>query len=324
MGDDVRGGSGRDDQGNPRRLGPDGRPIRREPWNRDGGARRPGGPGGDRNDRSDRSDRGGRSDRNDRGDRRPPPRDGQRRDREPERPPSPSHEPEVWIREDGPRQEPAPKRRRERPAPIDTELVRSELNRVLSPARAKRLTERVADAARAFANDRTEDARKILKPLAEEAPAAASVRELYGLTLYQLERYRPAAVELEAFRELSGSVEQHPVLADCYRALGRHTDAEELWEELREASPSAELVAEGRIVAAGSLADRDRLADAIRLLEAAPRGKKAREHHLRTAYALADLRERAGDVSRARELFAWIAGVDPDFADVRRRLSALS
>lgn len=230
----------------------------------------------------------------------------------------------MWIREDAPPAPSSGRKRREKPAPIDTELVRSELARVVSPAKAKRFTDRVADAARAFANDRLEDARKVLKPIAEEAPGAATVRELYGLTLYQMERFRPAAVELEAFRELTGSVEQNPVLADCYRALGRHTDAEELWEELREASPSAELVAEGRIVAAGSLADRDLLADAIRLLESAPRGKKAREHHLRTAYALADLRERAGDVSRARELFAWIAGVDSDFADVRRRLSALS
>ncbi len=228
------------------------------------------------------------------------------------------------MRDDAPSDDRPARRRREKPAPIDTELVRAELSRVLSPAKAKRFTERVVDAAQAFHNDRLDDARRVLKPIAEEAPGAATVRELLGLTLYQLGRYRPAAAELEAFRELTGAVDQNPVLADCYRALGRHTDAEELWEELREASPSAELVAEGRIVAAGSLADRDRLADAIRLLESAPRGKKAKEHHLRTAYALADLRERAGDVSRARELFAWIAGVDDDFADVRRRLSALS
>lgn len=227
------------------------------------------------------------------------------------------------MREDAPPKETSG-RRREKPAPIDSDLVSRELGRLLTPAKAKRLTERVGEAARAFGNERLDDARRILKPIAEAAPGAASVRELLGLTLYQLGRYRPAAAELEAFRELTGSVDQNPVLADCYRALGRHTDAEELWEELRVASPSAELVAEGRIVAAGSLADRDRLADAIRLLESAPRGKRAQEHHLRTAYALADLRERAGDVSRARELFAWIAGVDDDFADVRRRLSALS
>lgn len=229
----------------------------------------------------------------------------------------------MWVRDDAPA--PAKKRRsREAPAPIDTELVEGELVRALGPAKGKRLAGRVADGARAFANERLDEARKILGPIAGDAPGAASVRELLGLTLYQLGRWRPAARELEAFVELTGSVDQHPVLADCYRAVGRHEDAWTLWEELRDASPSAELVAEGRIVAAGSLADRGRLADAIRLLESAPKARKAREHHLRTAYALADLRERAGDVSRSRELFAWIVGVDPDFADAGERLAALS
>lgn len=203
-------------------------------------------------------------------------------------------------------------------------MVGRELARAVGPAKAERLTRRVSEGARAFANDQLDDARQILTPIATAAPTSASVRELLGLTLYSLGRWRAAAKELEAFRELTATPDQHPVLADCYRALGRHHDAEALWEELREASPGAELVAEGRIVAAGSLADRGRLSDAIRLLEAAPRGKRAREHHLRTAYALADLRERAGDVARSRELFAWIVGVDGDFGDARARLSSLS
>ena len=48
--------------------------------------------------------------------------------------------------------------------------------------------------------------------------------------------------------------------------------------------------------------------------------KRPQEHHLRRAYALADLYERAGDVARARELFSRLAAADPDFADVRTRL----
>ena len=68
-------------------------------------------------------------------------------------------------------------------------------------------------------------------------PTAESVRELLGLTYYRLGRWKAAAAELEAFRDLSGSTEQHPVLADCYRALGRHAKVAELWEELRAASP---------------------------------------------------------------------------------------
>lgn len=227
------------------------------------------------------------------------------------------------MRQDPPREKPA-KKRRDRSAPVDAELVERELQSALGPAKGARAAGRVVDAARAFADGRLDDARRVLAPIAKDAPGAPAVRELLGLTLYQQGRWRPAAKELEAFRELTRSVDQNPVLADCYRALGRHQDAEALWEELGEASPDPALVAEGRIVAAGSLADRGRIDDAIRLLESAPRGKKAREHHLRTAYALADLRERAGDVSRAREMFAWIVGVDPSFADADDRLANLS
>lgn len=230
----------------------------------------------------------------------------------------------MWVRNDAAPPRPQKKQKRERSAPIDTGLVEGELRRALGPAKGDRATGRVAEAARAFANERFEDTRRILTPIAKDAPGASVVRELLGLTLYQLGRWRPAAKELEAFRELTGSFEQNPVLADCYRAVGRHTDAEALWDQLREASPSAELVAEGRIVAAGSRADRGRMDDAIRLLESAPRGKKVREHHLRTAYALADLRERAGDVSRARELFGWIVSIEPAFADAGPRRDALS
>ena len=98
----------------------------------------------------------------------------------------------------------------------------------------------------------------------------------------------------------------------------------ELWEELGRASPSAAVVTEGRIVAAGALADQGELGGAIRLLERAQGGgKRPRLHHLRLWYALADLYERAGEVPRARELFRSILGHDPDFVDVPERLAAL-
>lgn len=177
---------------------------------------------------------------------------------------------------------------------------------------------------RAFERDRFREAQRLLGDLAEEAPAVAAVRELHGLTLYHLARWAEARRELEAFRSLSGSVEQHPVLADCYRALKRYDAVEELWEELRDSSPSAELVTEGRIVLAGSLADQGRLADAIALLDRARSDtRRPRSHHLRLWYALADLLERAGDLPRARELFGRVQRFEPDFADVAERVRSL-
>mgnify|MGYP001279082996 CR=1 FL=1 len=89
--------------------------------------------------------------------------------------------------------------------------------------------------------------------------------------------------------------------------------------------PGAALVTEGRVVAAGALADQGRLAEAVQLLE---RGWKVpsrpRDHHLRRAYALADLYERSGATPRARKLFTWINRSSHDFTDVAERLRALS
>jgi tetratricopeptide (TPR) repeat protein len=180
------------------------------------------------------------------------------------------------------------------------------------------------EAADAFARDRDRDALRILRPLRDALPDAPSVRELTGLAEYRVGNYRAAAKELEAFVELTDSVEQHPVLMDCYRAQRRWKRVEELWAELGLASPSAELVTEGRIVLAGALADRGRLDEAIDLLrrKAKPVGGP-RDHHLRLWYALGDLEERAGNLAAARELFARVRRADPDFADVAERCAAL-
>jgi tetratricopeptide (TPR) repeat protein len=185
------------------------------------------------------------------------------------------------------------------------------------------LQKRLGDAARHIQHGRDKEAAGVLRELSQEVPEAASVRELYGQALYSLGRYRLAAKELEAFVELTGSTDQHPMLADSYRALGQHKKVKELWTELREASPSPEIVAEGRIVAAGSLADQGKLKDAVALLESAPpvRGRVA-ERHMRTWYALADLYERSGELSKSRSLFRRVVQHEADFSDAVDRLRA--
>ena len=223
---------------------------------------------------------------------------------------------------------PTPSRRPRRvpdPAPIDlAEEVRAQLARAVPNARRERVERRLAEAAEHFEEDRFADAAKVLKKLVDEAPTVPAVRELYGLTLYRQEKWKLAAKELEAYRQISKSSDQLPVLADCYRALRQWALVEECWTEVREVSPSAEIVTEGRIVMAGSLADRERLVDAIRVLEQGwSFPKRPLVHHLRRAYALADLYERAGDVPKARQLFNRIKVVDPTFADVGARIRSL-
>lgn len=180
------------------------------------------------------------------------------------------------------------------------------------------------EASRDFEAERFADAARVLKQVTERAPGDPAVRELYGLTLYRQGKWKAAIRELDAFVALTASTEQHPVLADCHRALRHWGKVDELWQELRSASPSAELVTEGRIVAAGALGDRGDLPGAIELLGGSwslPR--RPRDHHLRRAYALADLYERAGDVPRARDLFSRIRVADPEFTDVEARLRYL-
>jgi tetratricopeptide (TPR) repeat protein len=233
-------------------------------------------------------------------------------------------EPEVWVEDvdDAPAEGRPGTRFRDRWAV--PENVAQELASAAGTRNADRLAARLRDGVRAFERDHFRDAKAILQPLADEAPGSASVHELLGLTYYRLGQWAQAARELEAYAEISRSTTSHPVLADALRALGRHTRVTELWDELKAASPDGATVAEGRIVMAGSLADRGDVAGAIALLEAGKlAAKQPSDHHLRLWYALADLYERAGEVPRARELFGRIARHDPDFVDAADRRRAL-
>lgn len=187
------------------------------------------------------------------------------------------------------------------------------------------MTEAVAKAARALERGYERDAHRILRPLRDRHPDSPDVRQLLGIAQYRLGRWKAAQKELEAFVELTGATVTHPVLMDCARAQRRYRRVEALWAELKASSPGADVVAEGRIVAAGCLADQNRLREAIELLEKGPlSAKRPAEHHLRMWYALADLYERAGDLPAARTLFRRVSSADPGFVDVAGRLAALS
>ena len=194
----------------------------------------------------------------------------------------------------------------------------------LGGAKGARYYDQLMKAADAFAREHERDAVRLLRPLRDALPDSPSVRELLGLVHYRLGHYAAAAKELEAFVALGGSVEQHPVLMDCYRAQRRWGKVEGCWRELTAASPPAEIAIEGRIVAAGALADRGRIDDGITLLTRADRRvSKPKPYHLRLWYSLGDLEERAGNMPRARSLFDRVRRQDPGFADVAERLAAL-
>ncbi|MEL7157521.1 MAG: hypothetical protein AAFN30_13080 [Actinomycetota bacterium] len=215
------------------------------------------------------------------------------------------------------------KRAKNRPKPREVD-VGDVVFADVAPVTAQKLQRRLAEAALAFEAERFTQADDLLASIERLAPGVPEVIEMRGLTFYRLGHWGKAVKQFEAFHDRTGSVEQHPVWADCCRALRRWSRAEELWRELGDASPSAELVEEGRIVQAGMLADRGRLPDAIRLLESAPRApRKPGLHHLRRWYVLGDLYERTGDLAHARKVFGDIVGAEPGFGDTAERLAAL-
>lgn len=212
--------------------------------------------------------------------------------------------------------------RRERA--VDPEIVDAVHERATSAKSSERLLARLAQAQDSLDRERFAEARRLAQSLVKELPDLAAVHEVIGLASYRLGRWRDAARALEAARALRGGVDNHPVLADCYRAEKKYDRVEELWAELREVSPSAELMAEGRIVAAGALADQGDLAGAIRLMaKVADAPRRVRDHHLKQWYVLADLYDRSGNVVRARQLFSRIRSLVPDYADVDDRLRSL-
>jgi len=209
---------------------------------------------------------------------------------------------------------------------LPTDVV-EELTGAVGRNRAGKVADRLAAAARAYERDRYPEALRITRELADQVPESAAARELHGLVCYRLGRWREAVKHLEAARKLTGGdPSQIPVLMDCHRAMGHHRRVEVLWTELRAASPSADVLVEGRLVLAEDLADVGKLDDAILVLATAGAARNLRnpgDRHLRQWYVLADLYERAGDVPRARELFARVASVDPELADAPARLLAL-
>lgn len=188
------------------------------------------------------------------------------------------------------------------------------------------LVGKMTDALAAYDRNRFEEALRLAGQVAAEAPSVVAVREVAGLAAYRAQRWPQAVRHLRAYFELTEDSSQVPALMDAHRALGRPRRVAELWTDLRRLSPTAEVLAEARIVAAASLADRGDLRGAIELLVSAGAARSLRnpsDRHLRQWYALADLHERAGDVPRARELFERVARTDPEAYDVADRLASL-
>jgi tetratricopeptide (TPR) repeat protein len=210
------------------------------------------------------------------------------------------------------------------PVHLPDEVVK-ELRSTARPGKGEILVKVFADAAAAFAAEDLDEALRLGEQAKHIALRSATARELLGLVYHRMGRWKEAARELAAFRRISGSTSQNPVLADAYRAMGRPDRALELCDEIDPAIEDPAVVYEGTIVAAGALADLDQLDDAIaRMMMLRLNPPTAEAHHMRAWYALADLLERRGRFTQAREYFEAVAAGDPDLTDAPERAARLS
>ncbi len=181
-------------------------------------------------------------------------------------------------------------------------------------------------AAEAYDRKRYEEALRLGRIVSDAVPGVAPVRELTGLAAYRAERWNMAKIHLRTYFVITSDPEHLPLVMDCDRANRRFRAVEKSFRELEASEPTAEVLAEGRIVMAASLADQQQYSEAIELLTKAGATKQLRNpsyRHVRMWYALADVFDRAGDPTSARELFARVVIAEPEAYDARARLEEL-
>jgi tetratricopeptide (TPR) repeat protein len=233
-------------------------------------------------------------------------------------------------RHGGPRHRPRsdrdekPRESKYEPVHLSDEITH-ELRTTARPGKGDILVKVFADAVAAYTAGDLEEALRLGEQAKHIALRSIAAREFLGLTYYAAGRWNEAAKELGAFRRISGSTEQNPVIADTYRAMKKPERALELIDEIDRAKVDDAVFYEGQIVGAGALADMDRVDDAIARLERLElRPEVAEEHHLRVWYVLGDLLSRRGRFTQAREWFEAVAAADPDATDAPERAAQLA
>lgn len=181
-----------------------------------------------------------------------------------------------------------------------------------------------ADAVAAYTAGDLEEAIRLGDQAKHIALRSVPIREFLGIAYYAAGRWTEAQRELSTFRRISGSTEQNPVLADCYRALGKPDKAVALVDEMDARKLDPAVLYEGQIVAAGALRDMGKIDEAIARLQAIDLDPPVADaHHVRAWYVLADLLESRGRFTQALELFDAVAAVDEDATDAGERAARL-
>jgi tetratricopeptide (TPR) repeat protein len=209
------------------------------------------------------------------------------------------------------------------PVHLGDDIIK-ELHATARPGKGEILVKVFADAVAAYSAGDYGEAIRLGEQSKHMALRAVAVREFLGLAYYAAGKWSEAARELAAFKRLSGTTAQNPVIADAYRAMGKPEKALELCREIRRSEVGDEVFYEGAIVGAGALADMGFVDEAIESLEKLDlRPDQAEVHHLRAWYVLGDLLQRKGKFTQAREMFDAVSAADPELTDAPERAAKL-
>jgi tetratricopeptide (TPR) repeat protein len=204
--------------------------------------------------------------------------------------------------------------------------VASELRQTARAGKADAAIARLERAAELMERDDARGAAAEAQKAKDLAPRSPSVREVLGLALYRLERYREALTEMQAYHRMSGRADQNHIIADCLRAVGRSDRAVPLAEEAL-AARGVPLAAktEAVIVAASALADQGKFDQALGLLRRIrTRDDVAGPEVIRVWYVTGDILDRAGRPDEASRQFRKILRHDASAYDAAERLAQLS
>src|SRR5919106_730493 len=204
--------------------------------------------------------------------------------------------------------------------------IQEEIRHTAAPGKERDAMSRLARAIELLERDDPKGAAAEAAKAKELAPRSGAVREVLGLALYGLGRWREALTELKAYKRISGRPDQNHLIADSLRGLGRPVDAVPLADEmLRAKGVPNEAKAEAVIVAASALADQGRYAEALAFLaRARTRDDRSEEYTLRLWYVKGDILARAGRRPEAAEEFRRIMQHDPSAYDAAERLAEVS
>ncbi|MGA0130529.1 MAG: tetratricopeptide repeat protein [Candidatus Nanopelagicales bacterium] len=144
--------------------------------------------------------------------------------------------------------------------------IKSEL-RTLPEGLASFVAKHLVAASQFLEDDPELSHRHALAAKTGSATRIAAVREVVGVTAYGVGNWALALSELQAAKRISGQIQLLPLIADCYRALGKPEKSIEILESKEASKLSVEEYCELLLVAAGARQDQGNIDAAMSLLK---------------------------------------------------------